>query len=160
MNANDAIAMLNDVLEAGKEFNLKLCGLGARDTLRLEGAMPLYGHEMDDGTLATELGLDVFIKLDKPAFIGKNALSSKEPKMKRVGLKIVGRGIAREHSDVYSGDKLIGTVTSGTHSPTLGYPIAMARIDKDFSGAEVEVDVRGKRLAAEIVPLPFYKKQK
>lgn len=76
---NDAVRLFDIVHEAGKEFDMALCGLGARDTLRLEGAMPLYGHEMDDETLATEIGLNMFIKLDKPDFIGKAALLEKAP---------------------------------------------------------------------------------
>lgn len=158
-NSNDAITLLNKVLEAGKQYGIKLCGLGARDTLRLEGAMPLYGHEMTDSTLATELGLDIFIKLDKPNFVGKVALLNHEPTMQRVGLKLLDRGIAREHSLVYGDGKLIGEVTSGTHSPTLLEAIAMARIEKAFIGKEVEVEVRGKKLKAEVVPLPFYKRK-
>lgn len=158
-NANDALALLNKVLEAGREYGIKLCGLGARDTLRLEGSMPLYGHEMTDSTLATELGLDIFIKLDKPNFVGREALLNNAPKMQRVGLKLLDRGIAREHALVYGDGKLIGEVSSGTHSPTLLEAIAMARIEKSFVGKEVEVEVRGKKLKAEIVPLPFYKRK-
>ncbi|HPU63631.1 MAG TPA: glycine cleavage T C-terminal barrel domain-containing protein, partial [Mobilitalea sp.] len=95
-------------------------------------------------------------------FIGKRGIIERgEPKNIRVGLKITGRGIARENCPVYFGDKLIGRTTSGTHSPFLGYPIAMAIIDNEYAetGTELSVDVRGKKISAEIVPLPFYKRK-
>ncbi|MDD4316762.1 MAG: glycine cleavage system aminomethyltransferase GcvT [Clostridia bacterium] len=146
------------VVEKGNKHGMLLCGLGARDTLRMEASMPLYGHEMTDETLATELGLDFFIKLNKD-FVGKQALLDKAPLCKRIGVRLVDRGIAREKALVFdSEDKEIGCVTSGTHSPTLGYPIAMLRVDRDFDGKEVYIDVRGKKLKAEVVPMPFYKK--
>lgn len=157
---NDTVRLFDIVHEAGKEFDMALCGLGARDTLRLEGAMPLYGHEMDDETLATEIGLNMFIKLDKPDFIGKAALLEKAPTKQRLGIELIDRGIAREHSDVYAGDKLVGYVTSGNMSPTLGKAIAMIRVDKDIDTSDLSVDVRGRRLKAKVVPLPFYKRQK
>lgn len=143
--------------EKGEPFGMALCGLGARDTLRLEAAMPLYGHEMNEETKANEIGLNFFIKMDKE-FNGKSALGI--PKNKRIGLKLIDKGIARDGAEVYSGEEKIGMVTSGTHSPTLGYAIAMARVRADFDGGEVAVDVRGRRLKAEVTPLPFYKKSK
>lgn len=158
-NNNDAILMFDKILEAGKEFDMQLCGLGARDTLRLEGAMPLYGHEMNDSTLATEIGLDMFIKMDKLSFIGKEALKTKVPQKQRLGVELIDRGIAREHCEVYAGDRLVGEVTSGTMSPTLGKAIAMVRVDRDLDTPELEIDVRGKRLKAKVVPLPFYKRK-
>ncbi len=151
------------VLEAGKPYGLIPCGLGARDTLRLEAAMPLYGHEMDDNISPPETGLSPFVKMEKPDFIGKKALLERgEPKIARVGLKITGRGIAREHCGVYSGTEKVGHVTSGTYAPYLGCPIAMALLEKARAavGTAVEIDVRGSRVAAEVVPLPFYKRAK
>lgn len=142
----------------GKEYGMALCGLGARDTLRLEAGMPLYGNEMSADTLASELGLNFFIKMQKPNFIGKQALLNTAPKFSRKGFKLIDRGIAREGSTVYANDHKIGTVTSGTHSPTLGYPIGMVRIEKDFVGEEISIEVRNKKLRAKIVDLPFYKK--
>ena len=159
-SCNDALRLFEIVTEAGKEFNMALCGLGARDTLRLEGAMPLYGHEMDDEILATEIGLNMFIKMDKPDFIGKSALVERQPEKQRLGIELIDRGIAREHSEVYAGDKLVGYVTSGTMSPTLNKAIAMIRVDKDADLSDLSVDVRGRRLKAKVVPLPFYKRQK
>lgn len=163
MAAADAPRMWEALMEAGKEDGLIPCGLGARDTLRLEAAMPLYGHEMDETITPIETGLGFAVKMGKEDFIGKAALvQAGEPKRKRVGLKVTGRGIIREHEAVYIGDRQIGVSTSGTHAPYLGYPIAMALVDAADAevGTAVEVDVRGRRVAAEIVPLPFYKKAK
>lgn len=157
--SNDAISMFDKIYEAGKEFGMKLCGLGARDTLRLEGAMPLYGHEMNDTTLATEIGLDHFIKMDKVSFIGKKALLNNQPKKQRLGVELTDRGIAREHCAVYAAGKPVGEVTSGTMSPTLGKAIAMVRVDRDLTTSELEIDVRGKMLKSTVVPLPFYKRK-
>ena len=155
--------MLDALLEAGKEEGLIPCGLGARDTLRMEAAMPLYGHEMDEQVTPLEAGLGFAVKMTKEDFIGKKALEEKgEPARKRIGLKVTGRGIIREHQDVYLGDRLIGHTTSGTHCPYLGCPVAMALVDADCTepGTKVEADVRGRRVEAQIVPLPFYKRSK
>ena len=149
------------LMETGREEGLIPCGLGARDTLRLEAAMPLYGHEMDDTVTPFEAGLGMFVKMEKESFIGKAALLEKgRPGRKRVGLKVTGRGIVREHADVYIGERRIGVTTSGTHCPYLKAPAAMALLDASCSsvGTQVEVDVRGRRVAAEIVKLPFYKR--
>ncbi len=137
------------------------CGLGARDTLRMEAAMPLYGHELSSDITPAEAGLSMFIKLDKPDFIGKTTLMQ-APARKRVGLMLTDRGIAREGSLVYSGDSQIGRVTSGTHLPTLGRAAAMALLDIESAvlGDSVSIDVRGRRVNAEIVNLPFYKRGK
>ena len=156
--------MWDALLEAGKDEGLIPCGLGARDTLRMEAAMPLYGHEMDDEISPLETGLKFAVKMGKEEdFIGKKAMEERgEPKITRIGLKVTGRGIIREHQDVYVGEKKIGHTTSGTHCPFLGYPIAMALVDADSVeiGDTVEADVRGRRVAAEVVALPFYKREK
>ena len=155
--------MWDALLAAGKEEGLIPCGLGARDTLRMEAAMPLYGHEMDDQVTPLEAGLGFAVKMTKEDFIGKKALEEKGgPARKRIGLKVTGRGIIREHQDVYLGDRLIGHTTSGTHCSYLGCPVAMALVDADCTepGTKVEADVRGRRVEAEIVPLPFYKRNK
>ncbi len=149
--------------EAGAEYGLIPCGLGARDTLRLEAAMPLYGHEMDEDITPLEAGLDFGVKLGKSEFIGRDALiAGGRPRRVRVGLDVTGRGIIREHQDVYIGDKLIGHTSSGTHCPYLGKAAAMALIDAEYalSGTKVEADVRGRRVEAQIVPLPFYTRNK
>lgn len=155
--------MWDAILEAGKEEGVIPCGLGARDTLRLEAGMPLYGHEMDDEITPLETGLNFAVKMTKDDFIGKAALEAKgEPKIKRIGLKVTGRGIIREHENVYMGDKCIGHTTSGTHCPYLGYPVAMALVDVNCGelGSKVTVEVRGRMVEAEVVALPFYKRAK
>lgn len=137
------------------------CGLGCRDTLRLEAAMPLYGHELSDTTPPMSTGLSFVIKLDKEDFIGKAAiLANMEPRRIRVGLKVTGRGIVREHEPIMINGNEVGTTTSGTHCPTLNIGCAMAYIDREHSavGTAVEVLVRGRSISAEIVPLPFYKR--
>ena len=157
----DAPKLWKVLREAGEEFGLIPCGLGARDTLRLEAAMPLYGHEMDETVTPLEAGLDFAIKLNKEEFIGKDALvAAGAPKRVRIGLEATGRGIVREHQDVYLGDEKIGQTTSGTHCPYLGKAIAMALVDAKHTaeGTVLEVDVRGRRVSAKIVPLPFYKR--
>jgi len=159
--AENTPKMWDELLSAGKEFGLIPCGLGARDTLRMEAAMPLYGHEMNDEISPLEGGVGIFVKLDKADFIGKAAVEKiGKTRFKRIGLKIVGKGIAREGLKVYKDGKEIGVVTSGTHSPTLGYPVAMARVNADSAskGDKVEVDVRGRMVEAEVIPLPFYKR--
>lgn len=162
-NAEDAPALWNAVLEAGKSFGLIPCGLGARDTLRMEAAMPLYGHEMDDTVTPLETGLDFGVKMNKEEFVGKAGIESKLPlSRKRVGLEVTGRGIVREHCDLFWGDKKVGFSTSGTQAPFLGRPVAMAIIDIDYTdlGTELEADVRGRRVGVKVCELPFYKRSK
>lgn len=123
--------------------------------------MPLYGHEMNDEISPKEASLGIFVKMEKPDFIGKAALEEKgAPKKKRVGLKVTGRGIIREKEDLFDGEKKVGVTTSGTHAPYLGYPIAMALVECEYAkpGTRLEADVRGRRVAAEVVKLSFYKK--
>jgi aminomethyltransferase len=157
----DAPDLWQSLLKAGEEYGLIPCGLGARDTLRLEAAMPLYGHEMDETITPLEAGLGFAVKMTKPGFVGQQALLELgKPARQRVGLKITGRGIAREQCDVYAGDRKIGRVTSGTHCPFIGYAAAMALVDNEavVPGDQVQVDIRGRIVEAEIVSLPFYKK--
>ena len=160
--ANENAPKLWKVLrEAGEEFGLIPCGLGARDTLRLEAAMPLYGHEMDETVTPLEAGLDFAVKLNKPEFIGKDALvAAGTPQRVRVGLAVTGRGIVREHQDLFLNGEKIGQTTSGTHCPFRGKALAMGLIDAKYAavGTALEADVRGRRVAVEIVPLPFYKR--
>jgi len=156
-----AMILADKLIEAG----VKPCGLGARDTLRLEAAMPLYGHELTEEIDPITAGLDFGVKFDKPDFIGKTALqeiAQKTDRKQRVGLILAGKRIAREGANVMRGDETIGVVTSGTFSPTLDKPIAMAyvRPDQAAVGTALEIDIRGKREAATIVPLPFYKRSR
>lgn len=146
------------LMEAGKEFSLLPCGLGCRDTLRLEASMPLYGHEITKDITPLEAGLSMFVKTGKTAdFIGKQALTT-PPKRKRIGLKLIDRGIAREGAQVFANGRKVGYVTSGTSSPTLHCAIAMALVENDIAG-KIEVEVRDKRLVAEETAMPFYKKK-
>ena len=163
MAAADAPAMWNLLLENGKEEGLIPCGLGARDTLRLEASMPLYGHEMNDEISPRTAGLGFAVKMDKPDFIGKAALEADKPlKNRRVGLKVTGRGILREHLDVYRDGKLVGHTTSGTFLPYMGASYAMAIVESGAReiGAPCQVDVRGRMVDCEMVGLPFYKRAK
>ena len=160
--ANDTEKIWKLLLEVGKEENIIPCGLGARDTLRLEAAMPLYGHELDETISPLEVGLGFAVKMDKPDFIGKSAMEENGIKVKRIGLKVTGRGIVRERMDLYYEGKLVGKITSGTFAPYLGYAIAMALVEPEFAkeGNIFEADVRGRRITCEAVKLPFYKREK
>ena len=159
-SAENAVTLWGAIRGAGEGFGLLPCGLGARDTLRLEASMPLYGHEMDDQTTPLEASLGFCVKFAKDEFIGRDALvATGAPSRIRVGLVATGRGIIREHQDVYVGDRHIGTTTSGTFAPHLRRAIAMAIVDVTCAttGTEMEVDVRGHRVTARIVHMPFYK---
>lgn len=157
--ANDKVVELYDLLlEAGKEFDIQPIGLGARDTLRFESSMPLYGHELSAQTKVNEVGLDFAVKSGID-YIGSTALDV-APQYKRVGLKLVSKGIAREHSDIFDENgNLIGSTTSGGFCPTLNGAFAMARITVDFDETKpLYIDVRGRKLQAQIVAMPFYKR--
>ncbi|MGI6698961.1 MAG: glycine cleavage system aminomethyltransferase GcvT [Christensenellales bacterium] len=163
MRGEDAVRVMRKLLEAGEPHGLILCGLGARDTLRLEAGMPLYGHEMGDEITPLESGLAFFVKLDKPGFIGLEALKEKgKPKRIRVGLEVVGKGIVRENCPLYLGDRQVGQSTSGTMSPLTKKAIAMGLVDVQASaiGTQMEADVRGRRLPVVVVEMPFYKRSK
>ncbi len=158
-----SVELAKALLEAGEPLGLIPCGLGARDTLRLEAGMPLYGHEMTNDITPFEAGLGSFVKMEKGDFIGRQALEKLgEPTRVRVGLELTDRGIAREECAVYAGDKEVGITTSGTMAPFLGKAIAMALVDKDHAatGTALQIDVRGRKLAARVVELPFYKRPK
>jgi len=157
--AAKAGAMWDAIYTAGKDDGLIPCGLGARDTLRMEAGMPLYGHEMNDEISPREAGLMFAVKMKKDDFIGKKPMEEAgKPAVVRVGLKITGRGIAREFQDIYDGERKIGYTTSGTKCPCFAYPIAMARVPREYKepGTKMEIDVRGRRVEAEVIPLPFY----
>lgn len=140
------------------------CGLGARDTLRLEAAMPLYGHELNEDTNPVQAGLAWAVKLDKGEFIGRAAVAASDPaKPVRVGLEIEGKRAAREGSALLAaGGVPAGTVTSGSFCPWLDKSLAMAYVPAAFAsvGTPLDVDVRGSTLNATVVPLPFYKRKK
>jgi aminomethyltransferase len=155
------------LLDAGSEFAIRPCGLGARNTLRLEAGMSLYGHEISEEINVFEAGLERWLKLDKGEFIGRDALlavqASGGPTRKIVGLEMVDRGIARDGYTVHTLDGAqIGTVTSGSPAPFLKTSIAMALVPAEVaaSGADVLVQCRANSVRAKQVPLPFYKRAK
>ena len=156
----------NAILEAGKEFGAAPCGLGARNTLRLEAKLPLYGHEISDSINVWEAGLDRFCKMDKPEFIGRSPLEkARQEGIQRtlIGLEMIDRGIARDGYKVLDeAAKEIGYVTSGSYAPFLKKNIALAYVPPEFAnlGSTVFVEIRGQRVAAKVVPTPFYKRPK
>jgi aminomethyltransferase len=139
------------------------CGLGARDTLRLEAGMPLYGHEYNEGITPLETGFSFAVKLDKGDFIGRDSLvvHKEEGTSKRlVGIKLNETGIPRQGQKIFKDGKMIGYITSGTMSPTLKVPIGMGYVRSEYSdiGSAFDVDIRGKHIKAEVAKLPFYKR--
>lgn len=157
--AGDAEALWEILRTAGREEGIIPCGLGARDTLRLEAGMPLYGHEMNEETSPFDTGLDFAVKMQKENFIGKTALLERgETKVTRVGLRVIGRGIVREDSPVFAGNEEVGMTTSGTHLPYLKAAYAMALIDRRYAqlGTKLSASVRSRTIEVEVVPLPFY----
>jgi aminomethyltransferase len=156
----------NAVLEAGKEFGAVACGLGSRNTLRLEGKLPLYGHEISDTINVWEAGLDRFCKMEKPEFIGHAALEqAKAAGIKRtlIGLEMIERGIARDGYKVRDlAGKEIGYVTSGSPAPFLKKNIALAYVPLEHAtlGSTLQVEIRSQNVKAQVVPTPFYKRPK
>jgi glycine cleavage system T protein (aminomethyltransferase) len=162
-----SVRVWQEITEAGKEFGLLACGLGARNTLRLESAMALYEHEISEEINVFEAGLDRYCKLEKGDFVGSAALRQIQrdggPKRKLVGLEMIERGIARDGYKIFGpeGDE-IGYVTSGSPSPFLKKNIALAYLSAELSaiGTEVAVEVRTARVKAKVVPTPFYRRPK
>ncbi|MFZ0630118.1 MAG: glycine cleavage system aminomethyltransferase GcvT [Acidobacteriaceae bacterium] len=157
----------NEVIEAGKEFGIVPCGLGARNTLRLEASLSLYGHEISETINVWEAGLDRFCKLEKGPFLGSDALRKVQaaggPERKLVGLEVIERGIARDGYRVFDLDGTpIGSVTSGSPAPFLKKNIALAYVPRAFTeiGTEVAVEIRNCPVKARVVPIPFYRKPK
>lgn len=155
MPESEAVSVWQVLIKAG----IKPCGLGARDTLRLEAGMNLYGSDMDEKTSPLEAGLawTVALEPEERDFIGRTALESLKAEgnlRKFTGLILQGRGVLRDHQKIYDGDREVGEITSGGFSPTLEQAIAFARISAD-SGDQLMVDMRGKRLPVEVVKLPF-----
>ena len=161
-----SVRVWNKILQAGQEFGVVPCGLGARNTLRLEATLPLYGHEISDTINVWEAGLNRFCKMEKPEFIGRGALEeARTGGLKRtlVGLEMVERGIARDGYKVLNdAGKKIGYVTSGSPAPFLKKNIALAYVPPEFAalGSTVKVEIRGQPVTAQVVPTPFYKRPK
>jgi aminomethyltransferase len=167
-DAAKAEQLWNKMLEAGNygaEDGILPCGLAARNTLRLESAMSLYGHELGDDITPLEANLGWICKLQKGEFTGREALlKQKEEGLKRklIGFEMIDKGIGRDGFDVYIGDDKVGVVTSGSPAPFLKKNIGLAFVPVEFAnvGQEIRIDVRGKLLAAAVVPTPFYKREK
>jgi len=156
----------NQVIEAGREYGIVPCGLGCRNTLRLESKMALYGHEISDKINVGEAGLDRYCKMEKGDFVGRAALErAKAAGLTRtlVGLEMVDRGIARDdYRCCNEAGEAVGVVTSGSPSPTLGKNIALAYVPPAYSavGTAVYVEIRGQKCKAQVVPTPFYRRPK
>jgi aminomethyltransferase len=158
------IKIYMEILKAGEEYGLKECGLGARDTLRLEAGLVLYGNDIDEDTTPLEAKLDYAVKMDKGEFIGREALQrqlNEGLRKVRVGLKMIEKGIPRPHYEIWCENEKIGVVTSGTYSPLLNIGIAMGYVKPKYDeiGREVEVVIRERRVKAKIVDWPFYNEE-
>ncbi len=163
-DAEAAVSIWRGLLAAGADEGILPCGLGARDTLRFEAALPLYGHEISAEILPLEAGLGKFVDLNKADFIGKEALHAAKTAgimRKLVGLEIIGRGVAREQYEVQKDGKTIGFVTSGSYAPSSQKNLAMALLNIDYAkeGQTVDVIIRGNAVAAVIIPRPFHEKK-
>jgi aminomethyltransferase len=164
IKSEDAAALWEKILKVGRDKGLIPVGLGARDTLRFEAALPLYGHELSKDISPIEAGLGRFVKLEKDSFIGREALiKQKEEGVKRklVGFEMIERGIPRNEYDVQIQGRNIGYVTTGSFSPSLKKNIGLALIEADYAleGTELDIVIRGKTIKAKIVKLPFYAKK-
>lgn len=163
---SDAPELWNDLLKAGEEYGLLPCGLAARDSLRLEAGMPLYGNELSRDITPVEAGMARAFAKKEADFVGAEIMRERAkqgPAVAITGLTSQQRRAARAGSEVFVGESKVGTVTSGQPSPTLGHPVAIALIDTSAnleSGAEVEVDIRGKRYPFTVADLPFYSREK
>ena len=160
-NPTKAVKVWNAILEAGKEFGIEPCGLGARDTLRLEAGLCLYGNDIDEETTPLEAGLGFVVKLKKDSFIGKEALVKQKAegiKRKRAGLVMLEKSIARQGNEVYKDNQKIGTVTSGTFSPILkkGVAVAYVSVENAVEGNAVAIKIRDKLAQAQIAKFPLY----
>ena len=162
--SNDDVAMVWDkLMEVGKEYGIKPAGLGARDTLRFEASLPLYGNELSSEITPLEAGLGFFVKLDTDDFIGKNALvKQKEEGLKRkiVGFELLDKGVARHGYEVMADGEVIGFVTTGYQSPTLKKSIGLAMVDIEYSKMEtpIEIKIRKRIAKAKVISKRFYKK--
>lgn len=165
-SSDDAEFLWKEMLIAGKLEGLLPCGLGARDTLRFEANLPLYGQELSKEITPIEAGIGFAVKPDKEAdFFGKETLKKQKEQgadRKLAGIEMIDKGIPRHGYKVYSGEELVGEVTTGTQSPTLKKNIGLALLKRDFAGigTELEVEIRNKRLRAAVAETPFYKRPK
>lgn len=158
--AATALVVWDKLIAAGEKEGVKPCGLGARNTLRLEAGNPLYGHELDDTTTPLEAGLGFAVSFDKGAFVGRDILLLQQeegPRRKIVGFRMSDRSVARDGYPVYAGERRVGKVTSGSYAPTAGASIGLASIESSLAvvGKRLEIEIHGRRVAAEIVKRPF-----
>ncbi|WJH28067.1 glycine cleavage system aminomethyltransferase GcvT [Paenibacillus sp. CC-CFT742] len=163
VQADQAAAVWNGLMEAGADNGLVPAGLGARDTLRFEAKLPLYGQELSPTISPLEAGVGMFVKLNAGPFIGHEALLQQKndgPARKLVGIEVLERGIPRPHYPIYAEDVQIGEVTTGTQSPTLKRNLGLALINSQYAalGTPLEIEIRGKKLKAEVVKTPFHKR--
>jgi aminomethyltransferase len=161
--AEDAAALWNGLLDAGRPLGLQPCGLGARDTLRLEAKMALYGNDIDDRHTVLEADLGWIVKLDKGDFIGREALARQKAegiRRKLIGFEMIGRGIARPHYPIVKDGRQIGEVTSGGPAPSLGKNIGLGYVEIEHAdvGSEFEIVIRNAPIRARVVPTPFYRR--
>lgn len=166
--AHNAVALFEAILEAGAPAGLMPCGLGARDTLRMEAGLPLYGHELDRSTTPLEAGLDSFVKFGRQ-FVGEPALSKERAsglRKRLIGLQTAdSRSVARQGYRLYREGRELGTVTSGTFAPTFNRPLAMAYMNASAAGPAwpregdtLEVEIRDRKLPVTVMALPFYRR--
>lgn len=161
---SSAVDLWEALMEAGKDFGICAAGLGARDTLRFEACMPLYGHELAEDISPLESGLDRYVRLNKQEFIGRNALARQAAeglKKRLIGLEMVDRGIPRNGYKVLCGDRETGYVTTGSYCPTLQKNMAMAMVEAAHSeiGDEFYIEIRDKAVKARAAEIPFYRRQ-
>ena len=164
LSAGGAVKLWEELLEKGKEEGLVPVGLGARDTLRFEAALPLYGHELSEEITPFEAGLGWFVKLSKENFIGKKALAEqKENGVPRIltGFEMIDRGVPRKDYEVFSDGRKVGYVTTGGFAPSLEKNIGLALLEAEYSneGTMLEIIIRNKPARAVVVKKPFYKKK-
>lgn len=160
----DGVKLWDELLKVGMQLGLQPAGLGARDTLRFEACLPLYGHEMSAEITPVEAGVGMFVKVDKDAFNGKDALKAQKEQgaeRKVMGFEMTGRGIARADYPVYADGKQVGKVTTGSPAPTIGKNLGLALIEKEYANKDQEIfiEIRGKQIAAKIIAKPFYKRE-
>jgi aminomethyltransferase len=160
-----ATSLWQEALDGGSSLGAMPCGLGCRDTLRLEAAMPLYGHELSEDITPYQAGLAFAVDVEGRTFPGREVLCKMQPvpsQRVRVGLELSGKRVPREHYPILSGGETVGEVTSGTFSPTLNKPIAMGYVDGGHAavGTELSIDLRGSAEPARVVKLPFYRRPK
>jgi aminomethyltransferase len=163
LNRDCAIDLWNELLKVGSPDGLLPCGLGARDTLRLESKLPLYGQELSEKISPIEAGVGFVVKHDKGDFFGRDVLIKQKQEgapRKLVGIEMIERGIPRSNYPVFKENRQIGQITSGTYSPTLNKNVGLALVETDYARLDdrVEVEIRGKRLQAQIVKTPFYRR--